>query len=242
MGKTTVVLFLALLLAKQGKRVLAIDADPQANLTFYLGCEVSKTDPTLLEVLTTACLPEDAIYSTRYDNLFLIPADRSLFKVSDYLSSSGAGAFILKVRLQSVKDLFDICLIDVQPTRSQICLTAVGATDSVIIPAEATTKGVNSLIETQTFLREQREVTAFTGQVVGVLPFRDRWAGRNQTIESRENIEAMREIAHPVPVLPSILEAEPIKRSIRTCKLPADLGYPDLQYPFEQAIKVISHD
>ncbi|MBW4542602.1 MAG: AAA family ATPase [Myxacorys chilensis ATA2-1-KO14] len=62
---------------------------------------------------------EDGIYPTGYENLFVIPADRGLFKISDFLSSSGIGAFILKLRLKSVVDLFDYVLIDVQPSRSQ---------------------------------------------------------------------------------------------------------------------------
>jgi chromosome partitioning protein len=140
-----VIFFLSLLLAATGKRVLAIDGDPQANLTFYLNHEVAANQPSLLEVLTGVVDTEDGIYPTNYDNLLLIPADRGLFKVSDYLSSSGAGAFILKLRLQAVQKLFDYVLIDVQPSRSQICLSAVGAADFILIPVEASTKGVQLL-------------------------------------------------------------------------------------------------
>lgn len=128
-GKTTTIFFTSLLLAQQGKRVLAIDSDPQANLTFYLNHEVQSNQPSLFEVLNGQVTTEDGIYPTSYDNLFLIPADRGLFKISDYLSSSGTGAFILKLRLKSVAKLFDYVLIDVQPSRSQLCLTAVGASD-----------------------------------------------------------------------------------------------------------------
>ena len=80
-GKSTVTFFLSLLLAAQGKRVLAVDCDPQANLTFYLNHEVAANQPTLLEVLTGAVSTEDGIYPTTHENLFLIPADRSLFRV-----------------------------------------------------------------------------------------------------------------------------------------------------------------
>jgi chromosome partitioning protein len=82
----------------------------------------------------------------------LIPADRGLFKVLDSLSSSGTGAFILKLRLKAVVDLFDYVLIDVQPSRLQLCLTSVGASDSVLIPVEANVKDMNSLIDTLDFL------------------------------------------------------------------------------------------
>ncbi|HEY9827514.1 MAG TPA: AAA family ATPase, partial [Stenomitos sp.] len=194
-GKTTTIFFTSLLLAQQGKRVLAIDSDPQANLTFYLNYEVQPNQPSLLEVLTGQVTTEDGIYETGYENLFLIPADRGLFKVSDYLSSSGTGAFILKLRLKSIANLFDYVLIDVQPSRSQLCLTAVGASDCVLIPVEANVKGMNSLIDTLDFLQEQSNLMAFTGKIMGIVPFRDRWVGNTQTLEGRQNIEAMKEFA-----------------------------------------------
>lgn len=239
-GKTTVCFFVSLLLARQGFRVLAVDCDPQANLTFYLNHEVEANQPSLLEVLTGAVETEDGIYPTDYDNLFLIPADQGLFKVSEYLSSSGTGAFILKLRLKAVQELFDYVLIDVQPSRSQICLSAVGAADFVLIPAEAATKGVNSLIDTLDFLKEQASLMAFTGTVLGVIPFRDRWVGLTQTRESKENIETMKEFAADIPILPSIRESEQYKRAIRQGILLSEIGQRDLQFPFEKIIEALN--
>ncbi|MEM9807945.1 MAG: AAA family ATPase [Cyanobacteria bacterium P01_D01_bin.56] len=166
-GKTTTIFFTALLLANQGKKVLAIDADPQANLTFYLNHEVQPNEPSLFEVLTGQVQTEDGIYETNYENLFLMPADRGLFKVSDFLSSSGTGAFVLRIRLKAVADLFDYVLIDVQPSRSQLCLTAVGASKHVLIPVEANVKGVNSLVDTLDFLQEQSHLEAFDVSLYG---------------------------------------------------------------------------
>lgn len=241
-GKTTVIFNLSLLLIQQGKRVLAVDCDPQANLTFYLNHEVKSDQPSLLEVLTGKVDTLDGIYPTRHSNLFLIPSDRSLFKVSDYLSSSGTGAFILKLRLRKVEELFDYVLIDVQPSRSQICLTTVGAADFILIPVEASTKGVNSLIDTLEFLQEQASLMAFTGKVLGVVPFRDRWIGRTQTLESKESIETMKEFAGDIPVLASIRESEQFKRAIRNGQLLSELGQKDLRYPFEQIIEALTHE
>jgi len=239
-GKTTSIFFLGLLLASQGKKVLAIDSDPQANLTFYFGHEVEPNQPSLFEVLTGQVGTEDGIYETRYENLFVIPADRGLFKVSDFLSSSGTGAFILKLRLKAVADLFDYVLIDVQPSRSQLCLTAVGASDYVLIPVEANVKGMNSLIDTLDFLHEQANLMAFTGRVLGVLPFRDRWVGNTQTLEGRQNMAAMQEfVGEETVIFPSIRESEKYKNAIRQGKLLSDIGQADLQYPFEKIAEAI---
>lgn len=241
-GKTTTIFFLSLLLASYGKRVLVVDSDPQANLTFYLGHEVEENQPSLLEVLNSQVSVEDGIYQTKYENLFLIPADRGLFKVSDYLSNSGAGAFVLKLRLKAVSELFDYVLIDVQPSRSQLCLTATGASDFVVIPVEANVKGVNSLIDTLDFLAEQANLMAFSGKVLGIVPFRDRWVGNTQTLEGRQNIEAMKEFAEEIQIFPSIRESEKYKNAIRQGKQLSALGQADLQYPFEQIVEALSHE
>jgi len=238
-GKTTTVFFTALLLARMGFKVLAIDADPQANLTFYLNHEVQPSQPSLLEVLKGDVTTEDGIYATSHENLFVIPADRGLFKVSEFLSTSGTGAFILKLRLKSVASLFDYALIDIQPSRSQLCLTAVGASDYVLIPVEANVKGTNSLLDTLSFLSEQEKLMAFTGQVLGIVPFRDRWVGNTQTLEGKQNIEAMKEFAPHLPILPSIRESEKFKNAIRRGKLLSDLGQNDLQYPFEKIVEAL---
>ncbi len=238
-GKTTTCYFLAKMLSQTGKKVLAIDCDPQANLTFFLKHEVEVNEPTLLEVLTGTVEIEDGIYPTEHENLFLIPADKGLAKVSEYLSSSGTGALILQIRLQAIAELFDYVIIDVQPTRSQICLSAVGAADHVLIPAESATKGVNSLLDTQEFLLEQAKILAFRGKILGIVPFRDRWVGRTQTLESRENIEAMKEMAGGVLVLPSIRESEKFKQATRKGVLLSDLESSELEYPFEQIIKLL---
>ena len=222
--------------------MLAVDADPQANLTFYLGHEVQPDEPSLVEVLTKQVEVEDGVYGTQYENLFVIPADRGLFKVNDFLSSSGAGAFILKQRLRKINDMFDVVLIDVQPSRSQICLSAVGASDYVLIPVEANVKGVNSLVDTLDFLNEQAELEAFTGSVLGIIPFRDRWVGNTQTLEGRQNIAAMEEFSGETPILASIRESEKFKNAIRQGKLLSDLGQPDLQYPFEQIVEALTHE
>lgn len=241
-GKTTTSYFLSRLLASLGKKVLAIDCDPQANLTFYLNHDVDPNQPTLLEVLTGSVKTEDGIYPTNYENLFLIPSDKGLFKVSEYLSTSGTGAFILKLRLKDIKEIFDYAVIDVQPSRSQICLSAVGASEHILIPVESATKGVNSLIDTLEFLQEQENLMVFTGKILGVIPFRDRWVGRTQTKESKENIQVMKEMAGDITIFPSILESEQFKRAIRNGVLLSQINHLDLQFPFEKIIEVLENE
>lgn len=109
----------------------------------------------------------------------------------------------------------------------------------MIVPAEASSKGVNSLLRTLELIEELQEIDAFTGSVLGILPFRDRWMGRTQAKQSQKSIEMMKEIAGKIPVLPSILESEQFKKSIDQNKTLTELGHPQLEYPFEEIIRLL---
>lgn len=244
-GKTTIVLFVARLLAEKGHTVLVVDADPQSSLTTFLGHQVEPDNPTLLEVLKKQVSTEDGIYKTRYDNLFLIPSDDALDTVQDYLAGSGAGAFILKRRLNSVSKLFDYCLVDAPPQRSQICLTVIGASDALMIPVETSVKGLQSLIRTLELIAELRDdQEAFDGGILGVVPFRDRWVGLRRTTESESNIESMQSITqewfNEDLVLPSIRESEKFKQAINRGQTLHEMGQTDLAYPLEVLVEKIT--
>ncbi len=239
-GKTTASLMLGRLLANQGYPTLMVDADPQHNLTTYMDLELQDNQPTLLEFLKKTVSTEDSIYSVESnDNLFLIPADDQLDTVQDYLSNSGVGATLLKRRLEPIADAFKVCVIDAPPQRSQICLTVIGAADALIIPAEASVKGYGSLVRTLDLLKTLQDVGATEAQVLGVLPFRDRWIGNTQTHESRSAVDGMREEVGEQLVLPSIRESERYKQAINRRTTLSNLGYQELEYPFEVLIDKI---
>ena len=237
-GKTTTAICLGKMLSLLGHQVLTIDADPQASLTFYLGHEVQPSHPTLLEIIKKEVPVEDGIYEIN-PNLWLRPADDALDKAQEFLSGSGMSAVLLGKRIKTVDELFQYCIIDAPPQRSQLSLTTIGAADYVIVPAEASSKGVNSLLRTLELIEELQEIDAFTGTVLGILPFRDRWMGRTQAKQSQKSIEMMKEIAGKIPVLPSILESEQFKKSIDQNKTLTELGHPQLEYPFEEVIRLL---
>jgi chromosome partitioning protein len=244
-GKTTVVLFVARLLAQQGHTVLVIDADPQSSLTTFLRHQVEPDSPTLLEVLKKQVSTEDGIYKTRYDNLFLIPSDDALDTVQDYLAGSGAGAFTLKRRLAPVAKLFDYCIVDAPPQRSQICLTVIGASNALMLPIETSVKGLQSLIRTLELISELRDdQEAFDGKILGVIPFRDRWVGLRRTTESESNIESMKQITqewfNEDLVLPSVRESEKFKQAINRGQTLHEMGQSELAYPVEVLVDKIT--
>ncbi|MGK7898676.1 MAG: ParA family protein [Xenococcus sp. (in: cyanobacteria)] len=237
-GKTTNTLFLARKLALTYP-TLVIDADPQHNLTTYLGLELQPQQPTLLEFLKKSVPFEDTIYPVEgSENLFLIPADDQLDNASEYLSSSGMGAMMLSRRLESLANTFKICVIDSPPQRSQIAKTVIGAANFLVIPAEANINGYGSLVRTLDLLDSMQEIRATTAELMGVIPFRDKWVGLNQTQESRMAIEGMKEEVKDL-ILPSIRESERYKQAINKQLSLKKLGYPELEYPFEVLISKI---
>ncbi len=238
-GKTTTTLFLGRRLESLGIPTLLIDADPQHNLSVYLGLEREENEPSLLEFIKKNVDYTETIYPSKFKDLFVIPADESLDDASDYLSSSGVGATLLKRRLDAVRNDFKVCLIDSPPQRSQLALTVIGASNGLIIPAEANLKGFGSLIRTLELLEGMVEIGATEATVWGVLPFRDRWVGRSQTNESKLAIEGIIGEVGKDKVLPSIRESEKYKQAINKQLTLTEMGFSDLEYPFETLTDMI---
>ena len=248
-GKTTTTLFMARMLIQAGYSVLVIDTDPQHNSTTFLGHDVDPTAPTLYEVITgrdrsgrtVTC--DDGIYPVEgHDKLFLIPSDDSLDQVQEFLSASGVGAVVLKQKLQSVADAFDVCLIDSPPQRSQITKTVIGASDQILIPVELTVKGFGSLtrtLEVIDTLNDALKQFHISADLLGVLPFRDKWTGQNQSLEGRMCLEAIRDEVDPSLIFPSIRESEKIKRAVSQDVLSVAIQE-DLLYPFEQVLATLT--
>lgn len=245
-GKSTITLFVARLLAASGANVLVVDGDPQSSLTTFLGFQVESDSPTLLEVLKKEVDTKDGIYQTRHPNLYLIPSDDALDKVQDYLASSGTGALTLKRRLRQINSLFDYCLVDSPPQRSQITLTTIGASDGLVIPVEVSVKGLQSLVRTLDLIQQLKEEDEqFGGSILGIVPFRDRWVGLRRTKESQSNIEMMQKISQEWLdadlILPTIRESEKYKQAMNQGLTLHDMEQKDLAYPVEVLVNKISH-
>ena len=241
-GKSTSSYMLSRLLARNGARVLAIDGNPQADLSLYLRSEAEEDDPTLLELLKNQLKdPLDAVYTTPYENLFIIPCDRMLSEAKPYLASSGSAATVLKIRLEPFHEHFDYAVIDIQPTSSELSITCVGAGDYFILPCEANTKGHASGIDTFQFLEELAALRVWSGEILGIVPFREKWAGRNLTIKSRDALEMLQSLAedHKVELLPSIRESDQFEAALKAGILLDELDskYAELQYPFEKIVE-----
>jgi chromosome partitioning protein len=247
-GKTTVALMLGRYLGRLGIPVLFVDADPQSSLTSFLGVKLQPSTPTLLEVITLSesqlrvvdgiapvpSTPGDKGV-TDNSNLFLIPADDGLEAANYKLAASGMSLFTLRQRLEPLVGEFGAIIVDPPPERSHLAQTSLGAADRWLIPAEASTKGVQSLVRTLALIQEFK--SALPGrELLGVVPFRAKWVGRAPTRITSNSIEAMTELVGVDLMLPHILESDVYKQAIDLRVSPTDLGSPQLEYAIEQLV------
>ncbi len=150
-GKTTTAINLAASLATNGKRVLLIDADPQANATSGLGIEPKQMTSTIYECLVDDYPMAGAAVDTCVTNLKLIGSRIDLVGAEVELISKADRERVLRNGISPVKDQFDFILIDCSPSLGLITVNALTAADSVIIPVQAeyfALEGISKLLNT----------------------------------------------------------------------------------------------
>ncbi len=152
-GKTTTTINVAYNLAKSGKKVLLVDLDPQGNASS--GLNVSKSKQTTRDVLTGKVKLAEAVKSTEYKNLSVLPTDAELATLETEIATAKDRALRLKTALQTSE--FDIVLIDCPPSLGLLTVNALTASDSVIIPVQTeyyALEGLGQLLETMKLVRQ----------------------------------------------------------------------------------------
>lgn len=149
-GKTTTTVNLSAILAKKGKKVMIIDADPQGNATSGLG--IDKDDvKSLYDVLVNEEPIEETLEETTMENLDVCPSNINLAGAEVELVSLISREYRLKEQLDKIKDEYDYILIDCPPSLGLITLNAFTAADSVLIPVQCeyyALEGLGQLINT----------------------------------------------------------------------------------------------
>ncbi len=174
-GKTTTAHNLAVALSRTGMRVLALDADPQANFTRRAGVTVDRGEPSMLEVFTDK-LPIADIIRTTEQGFDIAPCTARLLTVDTNAPDSHNSVRHLRRALQAVAPRYDYCLIDTAPCMSLrfLIVSALLAADSgVIIPF---TPNTDAIIGVRTLLGEIEQFRAenATLEAVAVVPVRVR--------------------------------------------------------------------
>lgn len=150
-GKTTTSVNLAASLGVLEKKVLLIDADPQANATSGLGLDVESIEKGTYQILEHTIDPSEAVLETTSPNVDIIPAHIDLVAIEIELVDKDEREYMLKKAVNDLKSEYDYILIDCAPSLGLLTLNALTASDSVIIPIQCeyfALEGLGKLLNT----------------------------------------------------------------------------------------------
>ena len=154
-GKTTTTFNFGVALAQEGKKVLLVDADPQGDLTTYMGVHDTDNIPTLASLME--CYIQDRNIDTdsaiihHKENIDLLPTNLDLSAMEISLVTAMSREYTIKNCLSSIKDKYDYILIDCMPSLGMITINALASADKVIIPVQTqflAAKGMGHLLKT----------------------------------------------------------------------------------------------
>jgi chromosome partitioning protein len=162
-GKTTTAFSLGVALANNNKKVLIVDADPQANLTTYMGYYEENELPVTISTLIERYIddkdinPEEAILH-HHENVDLIPSDLSLAMTESNLQNAMSREYAMKNCLSSLRSKYDYIIIDCMPSLSMITSNALATADEVIIPVQSqylSARGMGNLLNIISKIKRQ---------------------------------------------------------------------------------------
>ena len=156
-GKTTTAINLGASLAASQLRVLLIDSDPQGNATTGVGIEKSISNSTLYSALVESTSLAEAITSTNFERLDLVPADKNLVAANLEMVDLSEREYRLRHALTAIRDNYDYVLIDCPPALDLLTLNALLAADSVLIPIQCeffALEGISQLMDTVDRVRD----------------------------------------------------------------------------------------
>ena len=157
-GKTTTSINLAACLADKGKKVLAVDMDPQGNLTSGLGVDKESAEKTIYDLIIGDVSINEVINNEVLENLDIIPTSIDLSAAEIELIGVDDKEYILRNAIDQVKEQYDFVIIDCPPSLSMLTINAMTTADSVIVPIQCeyyALEGLSQLIHTVELVKDR---------------------------------------------------------------------------------------
>lgn len=168
-AKTTTVFNLSSALSKNNKKVLMIDLDPQASLTIYAGLNPIDLEKSIYDVLVNKSNIKTSIYETSDPNIDIVPSTIELSAAEVEIISKIGREYILKNKLDEIKELYDYIIIDNSPSLGILTVNSLVTSDYIIAPVDATylsLKGLDILTSTIDEVRNINSNLKFMGVLV----------------------------------------------------------------------------
>lgn len=162
-GKTTTAFSLGVALAKEGKKVLLVDTDPQGDLTTYMGFYDQENIPVTISTLLDRTMndedvnAEEAILHHK-EGIDLIPSNLNLSMTESDLLNAMCRENVMRNSLKDIKGNYDFVIIDCMPSLSMLTTNALSTADEVIIPVQSqylSAKGMGNLLKTISKVKKQ---------------------------------------------------------------------------------------
>lgn len=157
-GKTTTAINLSACLAEKGQKVLAIDMDPQGNMSSGLGLDKDSIDKTIYDMIIGENDIEEVIDRGTIENLDILPSNVDLSAVEIELIDVDNKEFVVKDAIQKVKDNYDFIIIDCPPSLNTLTVNAMTAADTVLVPIQCeyyALEGLSQVMRTINLVRRK---------------------------------------------------------------------------------------
>ena len=187
-GKTTTAINLSACLADLGKKVLALDLDPQGNMTSGLGVDKDEIERSVYDLIIGNAGIEECICKNVLDNLDVLPSNIDLSAAEIEMIGVENKEFILKNEMEKIKDDYDFVIIDCPPALSMLTINAMTTADSVLVPIQCeyyALEGLTQLIHTIELVQERLNSSL---QIEGVV-FTMYDARTNLSLQVVENVK-----------------------------------------------------
>lgn len=157
-GKTTTAINLSACLAEKGKKVLAVDMDPQGNMTSGLGVDKDSVENTIYNLIVGEAKMEEVLIKDVLENLDIIPTNIDLSGAEIELLDVEEKEYIVRNEIDKIKDNYDFIIIDCPPSLSMLTINAMTTADSVLVPIQCeyyALEGLSQLIHTVELVRDR---------------------------------------------------------------------------------------